>query len=763
MGQFRLLVLRAVLLTLSIAAGPLSPAQVLVTVGGNTGSVTSIIPIGDEIWLAGENGASRVDRKTNRAVPLAGITGWVTSIVPIGDEIWLGGQYGVFRMDRKTNQAVPLAGIMGIVYSIVPIGNEIWLGGDEGLFRVDRKTNQAVQLVRNTGIVFSVVSIGDEIWLGGANGVFRLDPKASLTVELAGSIPLASRLWGVPVWFEGDTHPIVHSAGQTGEDKYDISQAVPLVMVATDKATLLKKLKDDANWTKVTETDPRIPLTPGPVTLFFAVKDSWGNTIGGAEPYPVHGWVVPTWTLSVLLPFLAIGLCLVCLALAPWIRYCHMLLMNPFLRNWASFGVIPILLTAMPPVRRHIFRRYLRTMARSDKFKLPGVKYIVPEERFTPARFAETLSQSQVIGLHGQSGIGKSAFLVFLAYECASAATAQRLLRRLTPVFVDLSIAGDLKPEAMVRAELRKYGDLIDEEIADALLDYGGFLFLFDGLNEVREGAQNAILQFADLHRNHNCSCISTQIVTDELRRVARLASVEPLSDSKVKELIRKQATDPATSQHRFDSEALIEKLTPASLALSSVPFQLELLMEIWAASQKVPQGIDELYSYALGSITDKEAWIARGHGDYPDILCGLAFTLLTERRPFDPEKDNLPDEVKSELKARRLFVDRGEAMEFRHDRIRAYLASHYFALRWRTILGNEKTLVDPNWDAMMEFHLEREQDSTRARDMTLLLAAKDIDSAIRLARWGRVNRPELFDGWQDELSQEVGKKVLGV
>ncbi len=269
--------------------------------------------------------------------------------------------------------------------------------------------------------------------------------------------------------------------------------------------------------------------------------------------------------------------------------------------------------------------------------------------------------------------------------------------------------------------ELRKYGDLTDEKITDALLDYGGFLFLFDGLNEVSAATQSAILQFADLHRNHNYSCISTQIVTEELRQVSRLVSVEPLSGDKVKELIRREAADPAEGHQRFDPEALIEKLTPASLALSSVPFQLELLIEIWEATQKVPQGIDELYSYALGSVIDKQAWAGRGHADYPDILCELAFTLLTERRPFDPKKDNLPGEVKSELKTRRLLLDRGDMMEFRHDRIRAYLAARHFALRWRAILGNEKTLVDQNWDAMIEFHLERERDATRARDMMLL------------------------------------------
>jgi hypothetical protein len=328
-------------------------------------------------------------------------------------------------------------------------------------------------------------------------------------------------------------------------------------------------------------------------------------------------------------------------------------------------------------------------------------------------------------------------------------------MRRLTPIFIDLSVAGDQKPEEMVRAELRKFGDLSDEKIAEALIDYGGFLFLFDGLNEVSESVQTAVLRFADLHRNHNCTCISTQIVTDELRQVSRLLSVEPLSHDKINELIRKEAVDPKTGKRRFEPEVLISGFTLASFAISRVPFQLELLIEIWVASQKVPQGIDELYSYALGSTLDKDKWIETGHGDYPDILFELAFTLLRERRPFDPKKDYLPDEIKSELRASRLLIDRGEVMEFRHDRIR------HFALRWRTILGNEQTLVDPNWDAMMEFHLEREQDAARGREMMLLLVAKDTDSAIRLARWGRANRPELFDGWQDEFSHEIGKRVL--
>jgi hypothetical protein len=772
-----------------------------VPLGGATGQVSSIVAAGNEIWLSGAKGVSRVDRKANQAVRLGGVTGQVDSIVAVGGEIWLGGQHGLFRVDRRTNRALPLL-LPGLpVFSILPVGNEIWLGSLDGVIRLDRKTNQAVLLGGDTGLVESIVALGDEIWLGGQHGlfrvdrgtnqalplgvptslgsvisivpvgdeiwlrredgVFRVDPRFGLTVELAGSLPLATRLLGTAVWLEGDAHPTVHSTGQRGEDGYDPSQALPLVMDAPNKAELLEELKDETNWTKATEKGTTIRLRPGPVTFYFAVKDSWGNSIGGVEPIEVHGWVLPTWSLSVLLPLLAIALCLLCLLLAPWVRYCHMLLMNPFIRNWASFGAVPLLLTALPPVRRHVFRRYLRTMASSKKIKLSGSKYIIPEERLSPARFAEALSLSPVVGIHGQSGIGKSAFLTSLAYKCASGGKDHPLLRRLTPVFIDLSVADDKKPEDMVRDELRKFGDLTDEKIADALIDYGGFLFLFDGLNEVSEATQTTVLRFADLHRNHNYTCISTQIVADELRQVARLVSVEPLSHEKIKELIRKESRDSVTGEQRFDPEVLVGALTTAAFAISRVPFQLELLIEIWVASRRVPQTIDELYSYALSPILDKDRWIERGHGDYPDILRELAFRLLTERRPFDPKKDYLPEEIKSELRTRRILIDRADVMEFRHDRIRAYLAACYFAFRWHTILGDEQTLVDPNWDAMIEFHLETEQDAARAREMMLLLAAKDTDSAVRLAKWGRANRPELFDGWRDELSQEIGKRAL--
>jgi len=731
-----------------------------VPIAGDFGSVSAIASIDHDTWIGSEKGVFRVDRDTNLGSRLAIDTGWVHSIFLSGDDVWISALNGFFHVSKKTNDTEKIAGLdYMIIGCIAPFGEEIWVGGND-VFRVDKRKNQAIPLNWSIGAVTSIVAVDDELWFGTSNGAFRMDPKSRLTVDLAGSLPMISRFFGVPVWFEGDSYPVVHSAGRRGEDWYDASEADPMVIDAPDKAGLEKKLKDPTNWLKATEQGTNIRLKPGRITLYFSIHDKYGNT-SGLEPLKIEGWVLPTWTLSFLIPFIAVSFCGLCLTLAPWVRYCHMLLMNPFVRNWASFGTVPLLLTTVPPVRKHIFRRYLRTMAGAEKFKTMGTKYIVPDTRFNLVSFGETLSRAPVICLHGQSGVGKSAFLAYLASECSSMVLHEPLLRRLTPVFVDLSIVGDQNPESMVKAELRKNGDLTDEKIVDALLDYGGFLFLFDGLNEVSEVSQTGILQFADVHRNHSFTCISTQIVTDELLHISKLISVDPLSPDKILELIRRKSIDLETGRQLFDSELLIEEMTPACFAISNVPFQLELLIEVWEALQQAPQGIDELYSYALGSIIDKEAWIKKGHGDYPDILCELAFTLLTERRPFDPKKDNLPDEIKWELKARRLFNDRAGVMEFRHDRVRAYLAARHFSLRWRSILVDESTVIDSNWDPMMEFYLEREQDTIRAKEMMLLLASKDPDATIRITQWGRTHHPELFTGWLDQLAHEFGKKVL--
>jgi hypothetical protein len=729
--------------------------QAVPLAGGDTVRAVAIIPNGDDIWLFNGYRAFRVDRRNNQVVPLGGDTGRVLGIKLIGDDTWLLGEKGVFRVDRKSYQLV--AYDTGRPSSIIPVGDDIWLLGEKGAFRVDRKSTQAVRLAGPTG-ANSIIPVGDEIWLAAPGGsgtdVFRVDRRTKIRVELDGSL----QLWGITAWLEGITHPIVRYIDtQTGEQNYASSEAAPTLIYDSDSKKLLEREKDPKQWATM-ESNPLVELKAGWRSFHFSVRDGWGNE---PEPQVIEGWVIPTWTLSALIPILSIGFCLVCLALAPYIRYCHMLLMNPFLRNWASFGLVPLFITVVPPLRRHILKRHCRALAQASRFESFAGGYVVPEVRFTSFEFAATLSKHKVIGLHGQSGIGKSAFLIYLAHQCASREAKHPLLRRLVPIFLDLSVAGGLNPKEMVRNALRKYGDLTDENLTEVLLDQGGFLFLFDGLNEVSERSALAIVQFADMHRNHSWSCLTAQVAMEELKKDSTLMAGSPLSDGKVKELVRKLAIDPKTKKEKFDPESLLNKFTDETYTIGHVPLQLELMVEMWETSRTLPRNLDGLYSYVVGPLVDKQAFSNQGDGDWPDVLGRLAFTMMDEKRPYDPKKDYLPDELKSQLVSKKLFLQRGEVLEFRHDRVRAYLAAKYFGSRWRAILTEQKTIVDANWDTMLEFHLAVDQNAHQTRDLLFLLLNKDMGAAIRLNAWGLQNRPKLFEDWQDDFSREIGHKVL--
>jgi hypothetical protein len=772
-------------------------------VHGDTGSAHVIVAFGDEMWLGAEKGTFRVDGKNNQAVPVKGDASSVRSIAMVGDEIWVLAEKGAFLLDRKGNRLVPVNGDVGGARSIVAIGDELWLGADNGAFRLNRKNNEAVRVHGDTGSVRSIVAAADEIWLVTGTGdafefdrksdqlmpvnfgddtfqvsdialvdgeiwilteigVFRRDQNTKIKVDLDGELPVLTWVFRRPVWLEGDTHPIVSYVDKNnGRPRYDTSLTQPIKVVYNSDLKTVESAVNSAAWEPLSRDGPLIRLNPGIARVYMAVLDGWNNQ---TEVQTIEGLVIPRWSLTFLLPLLGIGFCVICLALAPYVRYCHMLLMNPFLRNWVSFGAVPLLLTLVPPLRRYIFRRYCRGLSVSRALRFLANSYVVPQEGFAPVQIASTLARDRVIALYGQSGIGKSASIRFLAYQCVSPKAAHAtILRHVVPILVDLNIAGEAKPEEMIRSELRKYGDLTDGTLVDVLLDQGGFLFLFDGLNEVSEATMKAVVNFVDMHRNHNYAYLTTQVPSEELKRVSTLMIGGSLSDDKIAELVRNIANVPDATHKKFDASLLLGKFTDDTYKICRIPLQLELLVEMWERSGTLPKCADDLYSYVLGPFVDKKRWEEKGRGDYPDILCELAFTMMAEKRAYDPTKDHLPDELRTELEARKLLTDHGGVLEFRHDRVRAFLAAKHFGAMWRTILADATTLVDPNWDAMLEFHFIDEPSSESARTLLFMLLKRNINTAIRMNSWGQQNRSQLFDCWQAEFSREVGNAMANI
>jgi hypothetical protein len=130
---------------------------------------------------------------------------------------------------------------------------------------------------------------------------------------------------------------------------------------------------------------------------------------------------------------------------------------------------------------------------------------------------------------------------------------------------------------------------------------------------------------------------------------------------------------------------------------------------------------------------------------------------MLVKRRPYEPKHDYLPAGMQSQLIARKLLIERGDVLESRHDRVRAYLAARHFAGRWREILANRQEAVDSNWDTMLQFYVVAVEDFQETRQLMLALVQRDAKTAMRVNQWSLANRPSLFADWQLEFAREIG------
>ena len=434
-------------------------------------------------------------------------TGGVSNIVSINNEIWFVAQNGPFRYDRVNNDVIPVAGSTGAMWNVVPINNEIWFAATNGAFRYDPEHNSAIPITGPTlGTITNVELIDNEIWLASTFGVFRYDAAGQISIDLRSAASSITKLLGARFWL---------ASRATIETNYTPKSAKPeniQVIVAGTSRELQEKEKRH-QWSSLSEAG--YELQPGRSEVHVSLIDSWGNE---RHDLVLRGWAIPTWSfVSIFIAILAVLFWLSCLALAPYFRPAHLLLMNPYIRGLASFGVVPILLTVAPPVKRHLFRRYRRNMIADPDLRRSSEQYVVPEASFEARTFLRSLADDdrRAVVIHGQSGIGKSAFLRYLAHACADPSACESV-----PVLIDLSLFGG-RPKDAVVSRLERYGELTDERLVKAFLDQGGFLCLFDGVNEVSEESSKEIAQFVDTARERNYACLTTQIPSQEILRVA--------------------------------------------------------------------------------------------------------------------------------------------------------------------------------------------------------------------------------------------------
>ena len=755
-------------------------------VQGNTGHVWDVVSAGGETWILGENNTFRYDPAGNAAIPLSGETGdvnqilqvgrdaliaadkglfkWdkisgraepvqssssigkVSAITLIGSDVWLTGN-SLSRYDQTLTKVVPVGGLSGTdTYTVLKVGQDIWIKADrQGEFVFNRDQNRAVPMFpgANTGSISRVLPTGDGIWLEAGLGAFHYDPDGQISIDVHTPVSWLARLTNLHLWTSG-TATLTANYPTPNSPEVD-------VIVATSVRDLLQKTQSGGHWVNIQERS--FQVAPGWSKLYVAYKDAWGNIQTSPDKVALSGFAIPTWSfLSGLIVFLGILGVTLCFFLAPYSRMAQLVLMNPFLRSVGSFGLIPIVLTLFAPARRHLFLRYRRKLAADEALSQAAREYLVPAPEFEAQPFMQALIESdrRIAVIQGPSGIGKFAFMRYLAHSCADSRHGNSYI----PVPIDLSSMTSKIKDA-IAGRLRKFGEITDASLVDAFLNNGGFLLLLDGFNELSKDAMNEVLEFVDVNREHNLFCITLQVTNKELSTLGALKEIAPLDEAKVDELVRRTYARNAAS----GAEDLLQKFTAVTYRICRIPIQLELVLDIWQRQGKLPESLDVAFKDALSSVLDPDKW-GEEHADYPRTLAKVAYKLLTEKKTYDPKSREIPQPILDELIDRKMLVTRGEVMEFRHAKIQAYLAFLYFKDHWNPLLSDSRIMVDQNWDSMLQFHMSQEQQSSTARGILLLLLDRDYETAVRCFAWIRYNRPELSRDWHGEFNLALAKKV---
>jgi hypothetical protein len=487
-------------------------------------------------------------------------------------------------------------------------------------------------------------------------------------------------------------------------------------------------------------------LKPSPPARTRAAVSDLRQTVSGDTPLKRIARLVPVAWFAALL---------ILIVFAPASSYVHGALMNPWLRNLGSFGLIPLTLTIVPPARRHVLRRYLSQLRRDEELTVPAANYVVPAEDLLPGHFGALLEERRHILLLGPSGIGKTSYLRYLTFHYASNGTEQRP-KHVVPVFIPLARYQGQDPFTAFCAELQTIGQLSDASLARWYLTQGGFALFLDGLNELAESDRHAVSAFINTHRKANYICVSSQQSYPPYDWMTAV-SVHRLPEDKIRELLRRRLGDHA-------AEPIIAQLDDDTYALYALPQDLEFAIELVQQGKGLPRSTWDLYDQLVAPVF--EQWAREHRADYPTLLARRAYEMLLNKEPyFDRADSPVPEDLRADLISRKILIERPPHVLLRHDLIRAFLAARHFGPQWDARLDHDGEKIDVSWLQMLEFvaldTIRRDPDGRDLHGLALSILPRHPNLAGDFVGWLHAHHPRATAAWYGEFSRLYGETLI--
>ena len=615
--------------------------------------------------------------------------------------------------------------------AIIEANGRCWMIRKDGLYVAD---GRELKLVVSNPDIDDGSFIGNHVWFNAGGRTFRIDEGVDITADVVNapsswrSIADAFLPKGMVVSGPITVRP--HYRDKSGRDPY--GKDVPKQFFAVMKSSRPEFEQAVKNHEFIDARNASIDVGVGSPTIWMDIHDISGSTVDlhqdirvAPGPALASAAVWSGWALLFAFIFIA----------APFSDAANRLVMNPWLRRYATFGAIPLVLSVLPAARRHLLRRYRRELhnALSDEAK----RFVLPSDDMSLDRTLRLLEAQRRVVLIGPSGIGKTAYLRFVAASVSATGT-------WTPVLVPLARHHGREIEDVIFEQLCVYGrmDDTDRQLLSWFIDEGGFLFLLDGLNEIDTAYRDRVARFVDRHWRRNLVFMTSQEDYEEFRAATKM-KYAPLGDDQIVEFLK--------SRLPMTSEAVLEEVRSAR-DLYCIPQNLELLIGLLRDGGQIPTTQLALYSRVLEPVMTQ--WDSAGSLNYRDIICRRAFTMLATKESVISE---LPAGLLEPLEERKFVIRRDKELYFAHDLIRAYFAAQHLRGTWRDVLQDETMKPDRDWLTAMEL-LTQSLLPEDARDLLFTLLRRN--PSLAGATYRKVAWAANTD-WAAEFKQRYADAIL--
>lgn len=737
-----------------------------IPIGNIEGGVYEIKEVEGSVWIRTKHGVYKVCKGEDKAILIEYIEGRVDEIKEIGDFVWIATNNRVYKVTKGENKTISIVNSKGSVYEIKEIDDFVWIRTSDGLYKVAKRANgenKAISFSNIKGSVNKIEEIGDFVWVSTYEGLYRLEKGISISVEVVEEDSwwkqIIQKVTGKYIFISGNVNAKVeYKRISDGYDPYGKDFPREFLVIMEDTLEKIKTAKEKAAEQIASGKIDRyyvplerniFPLDVGTKAIYYSIRDKWGNTFYGAigdlivvpGPLVVSVSIFSLW----LLLFLILFIC------APYSNCCHDIMMNPWLRTYGSFGLLPLLMSVFPFIRQHILKRYLKTIRNDEDFARWQKQYVIPTSEFQPNNFGMQLKEHRKLFLSGQSGIGKTSYFKYLTGYCALNKNNHLLPDKAIPVFMPLYRYREDGLKQIFHAQLQNYGRIMDEELTEWFLKQGGFIIFIDGLNEIEEKNRNNVNSFIDKHWQANYLCISSHEYFKEFSWIEEI-KLAALGKDEINKLLHYHLGDKK-------AEEVISKFNDVNYELCTIPQNLEFAIELVRQNKALPPSRLGLYEAVMAPILD--TWIKDGFTNYSTLLYFRAYEMLSSMNQFIDNGDkSLPGRILERFGEKKLIISSGKHYYFQHDLIKAYLASKYFISNWRRLLEQQE-FVDSNWVSMLEMVLLDFKNPDEIRDLLYIMISKNKQMAGDLFKLMQKAEPKLCQNWADDFKLKFGNAML--